>query len=173
VKSDNAQDDAGITQNFDQPGLVDGSFGKLPNDRTHTFKAYGTYQFDNGIRLGANALVQSGRPISCFGLHPTDTFAAAYGASSHFCGGEMVKRVSLGRTSTITNLDLSVQYDFNIANRDVLVSLDLFNVLNSERKIRVSEEGDTSGGLPDVDFGKISAYQSPRAIRLSARFDIF
>jgi len=173
VKSDNAQDDAGITQNFDQPGLVDGSFGKLPNDRTHTFKAYGTYQFDNGIRLGANALVQSGRPISCFGLHPTDTFAAAYGASSHFCGGEMVKRGSLGRTSTITNLDLSVQYDFNIANRDVLVSLDLFNVLNSERKIRVSEEGDTSGGLPDVDFGKISAYQSPRAIRLSARFDIF
>lgn len=173
VKSDNAQDDAGITVNFDQPGLVDNSSGKLPNDRTHTFKAYGTYQFDNGIRLGANALVQSGRPINCFGVHPTDSFAADYGAASHFCAGKAVSRGSLGRTSTITNLDLSVQYDFNFANRDVLVSLDLFNVLNTERKIRVQEVGDTADGLPDADFGKITAYQSPRAIRLSARFNIF
>lgn len=39
VKSDNGQDDAGITTNFDQPGLVDFSSGRLPNDRTHTFKA--------------------------------------------------------------------------------------------------------------------------------------
>ena len=27
VKSDNGQDDAGITQDFDQPGLTDGSYG--------------------------------------------------------------------------------------------------------------------------------------------------
>ena len=38
VKSDNGQDDAGITQDFDQPGLVDGSKGLLPNHREHSFK---------------------------------------------------------------------------------------------------------------------------------------
>ncbi|MDD9890635.1 MAG: TonB-dependent receptor [Gammaproteobacteria bacterium] len=171
VKSDNAQDDAGITQNFDQPGLVDFSYGRLPNDRTHTLKAWGTYEFNNGIRVSGNYLIQSGRPISCFGAHPTDVFAQAYGASSHFCQGEAVGRGDLGRTPTITNMDLNVQYDLEIANTDVLLSLDLFNVFNSAKKIRVSETADTFSGAPEPDFLKASSYQLPRAVRLSARFN--
>ena len=35
MKSDNGQDDAGITQDFDQPGLTDGSYGLLPNHRDY------------------------------------------------------------------------------------------------------------------------------------------
>ena len=43
VKSDNGQGDAGITQDFDHPGLMEGSNGYLPNDRRHTIKLNGSY----------------------------------------------------------------------------------------------------------------------------------
>ena len=65
VISDIAQDDAGITQNFDQPGLTDFTDGPLPNDRTHTLKAFGSYDFNNGLRIGANFLLQSGWLFGC------------------------------------------------------------------------------------------------------------
>ena len=173
VKSDNGQDDAGITQNFDQPGLVDNSYGELPNSRAHTLKGYGSYEFDNGLRLGASLLWQSGRPISCFGVHPTDAFAGDYGASSHFCQGSPVGRGSLGHTPVMHNIDLSAQYNLEIANTDVLLTLDIFNALNTDKAIRVSEEGDTAAGTADPDYGLVSQYQRPRGIRLSARFNLF
>jgi len=173
VKSDNAQDDAGITQNFDQPGLVDNSLGRLPNDRAHTLKAWGSYQFNNGLRLGANLLAQSGRPISCFGVHPTDTFASDYGASSHFCQGRSVGRGSLGRTNTLTNIDLNLQYDLEVSGRTVLLSMDVFNIVNSARITRFNENGDTDGGAVEPNYGLPLAFQSPRAIRFSARFNLF
>ncbi len=171
VKSDNAQDDAGITTSFDQPGITDFSFGRLPNDRTHTIKAYGSYQLTENLRFGANYLIQSGRPINCFGIHPTDAFAAEYGAESFFCGGQPSPRGSLGRTPSITTLDLSAQYTMNIGTTDVLFTLDVFNVFNSDKKIRVREVGDTDGGAADPNFGKTTSYQLPRSLRLSARFN--
>lgn len=39
VRSDNGQDDAGITTLFDFAGLVDGAYGNLPNDRRHQITA--------------------------------------------------------------------------------------------------------------------------------------
>ncbi len=169
VKSDNGQDDAGITQNFDQPGLVDFSYGNLPNDRRHTVKLYGTYQLDNGLRFGSNLMWQSGRPVSCFGVHPTDVFAAAYGASSHFCNGEGIKRGSLGTTPDLLNVNVNAQYTHEVGRFDVLYSLDVFNLFNSTNATVYNEYAETSAGVPDSDYGKILQYQRPRYIRLSAR----
>ena len=92
VKSDNGQDDAGITQDFDQPGLVDGSYGKLPNHRKHIFKANGSKMLANNLVGGMNMSVTSPRYYGCIGEHPTDVYAAAYGASSWYCGGELTPR---------------------------------------------------------------------------------
>ena len=164
VKSDNAQDDAGITQNFDQPGLVDNSYGDLPNDRRHTFKAYGTYQLDMGLRLGTNFLYQSGRPRSCFGLHPTDVFAQAYGNSdSHYCGGLPVQRGSLGTTPDLTRVDLNAQYTLELGRSEVILSADIFNVFNAQAVTSYNEDGDTG------NYQQIRQYQQPRTLRLSAR----
>lgn len=166
VKSDNGQDDAGITQNFDQPGLTDNSKGDLPNDRRHTFKVFGAYQLDNGLRFGSNFFWQSGRPRSCFGLHPTDVFAQAYGNSdSHFCNGLPVQRGSLGRTPDIISVDANAQYNLEMGRTNVLLSLDLFNVFNSQNPTLYNEDGDLA------DFGKIRQYQAPRTLRLSARIN--
>lgn len=165
VKSDNGQDDAGITTSFDQPGLTDGSNGNLPNDRRHTFKAYGMYQLPNGLRLGANLLLQSGRPYACIGVHPTDDFAAAYGSESFYCDGVLTGRGSAGTTGIVKNLDLNAQYTWELDGDSTLTaSLDIFNALQFEREIEVVEQNDGY-------FGEISSYQTPQSVRMSVRYN--
>jgi outer membrane receptor protein involved in Fe transport len=163
VRSDNGQDDAGLTTNFDQPGLTDFGSGNLPNDRRHTLKMFGSYQLENGIRLGANVMWQTGRPKGCFGIHPTDDFAAAYDEASFYCDGEPVPRGSLGTTPSYTNIDLNAQYTFDVGGSDLVVSFDLFNVLNADAVTEVQED-DTA------NFGKTTSFQSPRFYRMSARY---
>ena len=68
VKSDIGQDDTGTTQDFDYPELTIGSEGFLPNDRRHSFKVFGNYEINDEWSVGANLLVQSGRPINCIGF---------------------------------------------------------------------------------------------------------
>ena len=74
---------------------------------------------------------------------------------------------------TLTNLDLNLQYDLEVSGRTVLLSMDVFNVLNSARISRFNENGDTDGGSVEPNYGLPLAFQSPRAIRLSARFNLF
>lgn len=169
VQSDIGQDDAGITQNFDQPGMTDFSSGNLPNDRRHTVKVYGTSQLDNGVRFGTSAMWQSGRPQSCFGVHPTDVFAAAYGAFSFYCNGEPSGRGNGPKTPDILNVDLSAQYTMELGATNVLLSLDIFNVFNSQNATLINEIAETFAGAPDPDYGKIQQFQQPRWLRLSAR----
>jgi len=163
VRSDNGQDDAGLTTNFDQPGLTDHGSGDLPNDRRHTIKVFGNYQLANGIRFGGNLLWQTGRPKGCFGVHPTDTFAAQYGDESFYCDGKPVPRGSLGRTENIMNLDLNAQYLFEMGDSELLVSLDIFNVFNNQAVTEVREQE----GIP---FGKPTSYQTPLSYRLGLRY---
>ncbi len=68
VKSDIGQDDTGTTQDFDYPELMIGALGYLPNDRRHAFKVFGNYELTDEWSIGANLLVQSGRPVNCFGF---------------------------------------------------------------------------------------------------------
>ncbi|WP_444942878.1 TonB-dependent receptor domain-containing protein [Microbulbifer sp. ZKSA006] len=173
VRSDNGQTDSGLTTNFDQPGLVEGGYGDLPNDRRHTIKAFGTYSFDLGLRLGANFMWQTGRPKNCFGMHPTDEFAAYYDSESFYCQGELNSRGSLGRTDNYWNLDLNAQYPIELANNQtLLVSLDVFNVFNNDAVIEVEEVGDLDGTTEPYEyFGEPYYYQTPRSIRLGLRYD--
>lgn len=71
VKSDNGQDDAGITTDFDFVELTDGAYGNLANDRRHMFKIFGAYALTENLRLSANLSMYSGRPRNAFGVsHP-------------------------------------------------------------------------------------------------------
>ena len=169
VQSDIGQDDAGITQNFDQPGMTDFSSGNLPNDRRHTIKVYGTYALDNGLRFGSGLMWQSGRPQSCFGVHPTDVFAAAYGAFSFYCNGEPSGRGEVGTTPDILNVDVNAQYTWEVGATDVLLSLDIFNIFNSQNATVINEIGETFAGEVNPNYGKIRQFQRPRWLRLSAR----
>jgi hypothetical protein len=175
VKSDNAQDDAGLTQDFDQPGLADGASGKLPNHREHTLKLWGTYSPIDNVLIGANVRIQSPRQFGCIGNHPTDVYAQAYGASSFFCNSKLTPRGTQLESDWTKNLDLSIAYNFEAGPLDMQARLDLFNVFNSEAVTDLNEFGEISNGIPgslNPNYGKPISYQAPRQLRvgLSARF---
>jgi hypothetical protein len=78
VKSDVGQTDTSITQDFDHAANGLNSFGYLPNDRRHTFKLFGSWSpFTERFNIGANFLVQSGRPYGCIGYVPPEVDALA------------------------------------------------------------------------------------------------
>lgn len=168
VKSDIGQDDAGITQDFDIPQLMDGAFGALPNDRRHKVKLWASYQASDRLTLGTNILMQSGRPINAFGEgHPDgtpdygDTFYLSDGAG----GFTFIPRGTAGRTPWITRIDLAAIYAFNWGDRaDVELRAEVFNVLNADSAREVYEFAEIN---PD-QFRLPTSYQRPRYIRIGA-----
>lgn len=168
VKSDVGQTDAGITQDFDQPGLVDGADGLTPNHRAHQFKVYGSYQVLPDLLVGANLQVASPRHFGCMGFHPTDPYANAYGAASWYCNGELTPRGSQLESDWQTSLDVSVRYNVPLAiPGDLVLRADVFNIFNSEAVTDIYEFGESTGvGVPHPRYGLPIGYQSPRYIRL-------
>ncbi len=171
VRSDNGQDDAGLTTLFDQPGLLDGAYGPLPNDRPHTFKLFGAWQFADHWKVSGNFLAQSGRPINAFGVHPTDVFAAAYGAESFYENGVLVPRGSRGRTDFLTKLDLGLEYTTTLSGMDVQARVDIFNVFDSRTVTEVVETAETDEGTPDPAYLVPTRYQTPRYVRFTVRLN--
>jgi hypothetical protein len=196
AKSDVGQDDVGITQDFDQPGLVDGSYGLLPNHRAHQFKLFGAYAITENLTIGSNVVVQSGRHFGCLGRHPTDGFAALYGASSFFCrtdaletaGGGVPGAVNATDQETdrgsqlqadwLTQVDLSLRYALPEAvPGELTLRLDVFNVFNEDTAVALEERGEngsgsrrllntTAFGAGRTAYGYPTAFQAPRFVRV-------
>jgi hypothetical protein len=172
VKSDIGQDDAGITQDFDFPGLMEGSYGYLPNDRRHSLKVFGAYQLDEEFRLGANFIAQSGRPINCFGYYDgtSDPEAIGYGAASFYCDRELTPRGTRGRLPWTHELGLQLTYEPKWAT-GLRASVDVFNVLDSRRVTSVQEVGETGAGSPSPFYLQPLSVQAPRSLRLTLEYD--
>ncbi|WP_371372754.1 TonB-dependent receptor domain-containing protein [Thalassotalea aquiviva] len=176
VRSDNGQDDAGLTTNFDQPGLLDGGYGNLPNDRRHAVKVFGAYQINDDFNVGLNFRWQSGKPRSAFGIHPTDAFAALYDAESFYKGGELAPRGSEGVTPSNWNVDLTASYDLAISDYTVQLRADVFNVFNNDTATEFNEIYDdenlsnASEGVfvKSPTYGNAQNWQTPRYVRFSA-----
>lgn len=184
VNSTLEQDDAGLTQDFDHPLFEDGANGDLPNDRRHTVKVFGSYQLNDEWRFGGNVLIQSGRPVSCNGFAPStdiggddEGILAFYGASSFYCvpaNGQdsvLTQRGQFGRTPWTYTFDVSAAYEPQWLS-GLTLQVDVFNLFNTGRVTEYSETGDLSRNrevspnfLNDVNF------QSPRAVRLAARYE--
>lgn len=171
VRSDNDQTDANLTTLFDQPGLLDGAFGNLPNDKRHKIKLFGAYKLTDEWQVGANVLIESGRPINAFGVHPTDVFAQAYGAESFFQDGVLTPRGSKGTTNWTEQLDLSLKYKPKWSKNRLTLGMDVFNVFNSNKAREVDEIAEEADGSPRPQYGSPIAFQTPRYVRFSAEFD--
>ncbi len=187
VRSDNGQDDAGLTTLYDFPGLMDNATGLLPNDREHSLKLASTWEFSEGWQLGAYALVQSGRPKSAFSVHPTDPFSFYYDDEAYFNRGEPATRGSLGRTPTIKNLDVSLKYLRNLRGGGLFTArLDVFNIFDFDEPIEVDESSDEGSSCPatnpecdpdtgfygdNPNFHRPLWFQAPRTVRLGITYD--
>lgn len=194
IRSDNGQDDAGITTAFDQPGLVEGAYGYLPTDRRHNFKLYGAYQVTPWLLLGANLAITSPRRFGCIGRVPrtVDPFAALYGAAGFFCNvdanGEIITTGTVGNptgsatgTGTAPTLtprgsvfqsdwtkELNLTAAFKLPTDAVNASLrfDVFNVFNTRAGLDYEERGTLGNGQPRSSFRLANAFQRPRYVRI-------
>ncbi len=183
VKSDNGQDDAGITQDFDYPGLTEGSYGYLPNDRRHQIKLFGTYVVNDEWALSSNLLMKSGRPINCFGVYPEDGLdpeAPAYGVASFYCNtgvegvaypAQLVPRGTAGRTEWTYQVDLSIAYKPIWADGRLKLQADIFNLFDSQRFTEVNENFEGEGREPTLRYRFPTTIQEPRYFRFSVNYE--
>jgi len=176
TRSDNAQTDVAATSTWDLPELMEGSYGNLPNDRTHQIKAYGYYKLTPEVMIGANALAESGRPRSCFGNYPGATpndDVYYYNSVNFYCDGKLTPRGSIGRTPWTYQLDLNAAYSPE-AVKGLSLRIDVFNVFNTITATRYDEIREANrGDLVNVSptYGRIASYTTPRSVRLSANYD--
>lgn len=193
VSSSIDQDDAGITQDFDFGSFTDGSNGYLPNDRRHVIKLFGLYGITDQWRIGGAATIASGRPKSCIGFVPStvpdyeDSIngSSAYTtASSYYClndAGETVltQRGAAGRTPWTATFDMSLAYTPKLAQGNLTLQMDIFNLFNSQQVVETNEVRDysqaTTAGAPprriSQNYDLPQRWQAPRAVRLTARYE--
>ena len=174
VKSDIGQDDAGISQDFDYPGLMEGAYGDLPNDRQHTIKMFGSYALNNEWRVGGSLVAKSGRPKNCFGFYngTTDTVSILYGSSSFYCNGVQTPRGSQGRLDWTKEVNLQATYTPGW-QKGLTFTVDALNIFN-ERGVRgINEQGEAALRTPDPLYGQpvSDSIQKARSIRLSGSYE--
>ena len=193
VKSDIQQADAGITQDFDFPALMDGAYGYLPNDRRHVFKFFGNFGITDNLIAGWSSSIASGRPQSLFGQGYPDDAADVYGSygdtfylytnqcpDTNLNGAceqsekiyEKNTRDAGGRTPWTFTLDASLSYYFELAGIDMETSLQVFNLLDIQEATSINEHVEVSEGTLNEWYGATYTWQQPRHVRLSvqARF---
>lgn len=175
VKSDIGQDDAGISQDWDYPGLAEGSNGYLPNDRRHTLKMWGSYQITPEFRMGANLVLQSGRPRNCLGYYAgnLDGVSIYYGAASFYCTAVkpgLQPRGSYGRLDW--SRDLSLQAHYAPAwQKGLTFAVDVLNVFNERTVNGINEQGESSLGTISPTYQQPFSIQKARTVRFTAQYE--
>jgi hypothetical protein len=183
-RQDNGQLDPNITSLFDLPELLDGATGRLPNDREHQFKVYGSYLWPFKLVTGFYGQFLSGTPISQLGAHPT------YGRRERF----VTPRGSFGTTPDVWNLDLHFEYPITFGSgMELKLIADVFNVTDEQEPTAIDQEwtratvrnsptpqllncgGPGTGpgtACPNGNplFGEATARQAPQTVRLGAKF---
>ena len=101
-----------------------GTEGRLPSDRPHVFKAFGSYAFKFGTSISADFYVGSGTPMT--------TMAEAIMWNPMFVEG----RGDMGRTPVLSQTDMMVAHEIKIREGKTLrFEFNLINLFN-QRQVR-------------------------------------
>jgi outer membrane receptor protein involved in Fe transport len=197
-RNDNGQSDPNITSLFDLVSLLNGMYGRLPNDRPHQFKFDGSYRTPWKLLIGASFRAQSGIPFNALIPHPV------YGNNEGFCVGpplnichprgtaivptvsasqpgfpNVVNSIGSNRTPSTFNLDMNAYYPIKFGEKKELrIQADWFNVFNSQRAIRLDETLQINSGIPGAGaiqfanpfYGAGTIFQFPSSLRLGLKF---
>jgi hypothetical protein len=172
VRSENGQLSINRSADFDSPGFENGAYGYLPNDRRHTFKAYGSYRLFSMLDLGANMTLQSPAHYSCIGAVPlsVDAYANTYHGYSYYCQGVLIPRGTAFTGDWLTQFDVSAIVHIPLPRKvDASIRLDVFNLFNSKAVTSYNNFGELSDGSANSDYRSPVNYQAPRYVRLTAR----
>ena len=174
VKSDNGQDDAGLTQDYDFPEFMDNAYGYLPNHRALKAKLYGAAMVGETL-VGVNMRMASPRKYGCIGNYPggdgvDDNFGGNYwygGNDSWACNGVPTPRGSVFDGKWQNQVDLSLSRDISIPfAKEGKVQLNVFNIFDFESPEDYNEYGESDGTYPDPDWQQPTRYQPGRSIRI-------
>jgi len=169
---------AGEQPLWDYPGLMEHSNGNLASDIRGTAKLNGIYYFPWGLRVSSILTMHTGKPLSCFGSHPSpDPLEGNYdGALNHYCNNVPAPAGTAGRLPFFWQWDLGVGYDWLVgAKNHFSIDLQMQNVTNRKGVIDSYQTFDTGQQLsngywqPDYQYGA-HAYQAPRMTTLVFRY---
>lgn len=156
--------DPNINSAFDLPEFIPNSDGRLSGDRTHQFKANGSYEWEFGLTAGVSLTYQSGTPISRLGYHD------GYGRYELF----LVPRGTEGRTPDTTRLDVNVAYTLKLAHHHRLrLVAELTNLLDTQTATVIDQRYNFSQsdlGQTNPNYRGPFTFQAPRSVRLGVRY---
>jgi hypothetical protein len=106
---------------WDSHGTLD-VLGRLPTDRPHVVKLYGSYMAPFGTQFGANFYGGSGTPLT--------TYVVTGNQTNVFVEG----RGDMGRTDVLTRTDLLVSHELKLGdgNKRLRLELNLLNAFNQK-----------------------------------------
>jgi hypothetical protein len=145
--------------------LWDNKLGTLHADRPNMFKAYGTYMLNWNASLGAYLIVQSGQAWEAWSYLP---YAALTSSTSETI--KFAEPAGSRRTHGHAQLDLTYSQSIQLdKNRRLQVSLDVFNVFNSQTGYNYDPRMHT-GTAANINFGLPQSYYDPRRAQVTAKF---
>ena len=188
-RNDNGQSDPNITSLFDLVSLLNGLYGRLPNDRPHVFKFNGSYRTPFKLMLSANYFAQSGIPFNQLVPHPiygnNEGFGVPRGTAIIPNTSATVPLGSAGVESAVGStrlpftqqLDIGAYYPIQFGEtRQLRFQMDWFNVLNSQRALTLDQTFSLNSGVTGVPpvsnpfFGSGLIFQFPSYLRLGVKF---
>ena len=133
--------------------------GPLPTDRTHAFKAYGSYVFNWGMTIGATVNAYSGNPVTEMWNVDTPNFLP-------------FNRGNMGRTPFLWWADFYAEYSLKLSDRyRININANVSNVFNTDTAQWVYWNRYISNVSPG-DAALISKDWEPSSTaRLDPRFD--
>ena len=196
--SDVGQTDVSATQTWDLAPIMEYSYGRSLNDRTHQIKAYGFYQVTPEFGVGVNALAASGAPVACLGNHPNaspDSSAGInyteylYGSSFHYCGGyddyskvdadgnplstvpnTPAPRGKAGSLPWDVNFDLQLQYKPSFMP-GILGKLEVFNLFNRQIATAKDPIYNSDTNVVSPTYKQTLSNTSPRSMKLTLEYN--
>lgn len=198
-RNDNGQSDPGISSLYDYPTndptytaidaaqfgytgdirfLGAAGNGRLPLDRTHDVKLYGTYAFNMGLNLSLGLELESGAPLTAFAAHPVYDSGGEIPLTPRGVGFQTSNGFQT-RTPWTKPVNAGASYNLKVGGRSLLLIADAFNIFNTQTVLDYDTFSEIQFGVPNPDFGAagVSGVVSgqrlgtPRQFRLGIRFE--
>ncbi len=145
-------------------------WGNQPGNIEHLVKIFGSYEFANGIEVGAfynwNSGLAYSRTFSQYGRHTPVRVATAYASNGTTSRWLAPDTVGTNTTDSYGTFDVRVSYDLEFGKYTTELFLDIFNLLDDQA---VTREQELSAGDGVYAYQQGSAWVSPRRFYLGAR----
>jgi len=151
--------------NFSNPNELIGATGLLPNDRTHVFKASGSYRFGSRFVVGSYVALESGTPLNYFGAAPDPySFDFAF----------LKPRGTAGRTPWLWDVNLRLGWTLGSSGplRSSRITVDAFHLFSGNRPVLIDQKAflhQNSAGnqeTPNPLYGQVLLQQPPMSVRV-------